>query len=729
MWKRGGRSSALDRAQALLSAKRSSRGDAATTRGLSVNSSSAPPNPHAVLSDLSDLSSASSAPDPEAGTVGPAAAAGAAAAGKVQGRDEDSTKDVGPQSSVGGGGSRFLKKAPPPAVNSTQSPVSKSRTQQVPEPRNVSSSLRGSQTAALSRLAQIESRVRSRQQVGQATKPAENFTSDFGVSPPPAAAQSLEASVQHSAQSSSDQSPRGKRFLKCKTAVAPNNSNTAAGPDVGVRSRSRAADAVVPSASLRLVGGVSLESDEEDMKKLLGDSLDSEDKSFLTPQRASSTRTADEMLSKSRQKVDSTPPPAVVPPSSSSNTAPPRSPSSPAHRSSPFRFTGQPQAHFSPSALSPSPTPPRVSPSPPRRLNSPHRARSPQRSLSSMSGRSEVLSLEELFPVGLGSEDPHSEMSAVSSEDFKLNVLTLDDLVPANLGFTDEAPGKKREAKLRTPVPGSPNRQQLPRLKEKKKAEEQQEEEDELDYHSDFESERRTDPDHSASLVSEHLQGHGDEEEVASEVRDEASDSDMSRRERTDDDYSSNFSDASRSYTSRTADHSPTDSRSRDSRSSRSSRSSVSHSSRSFSHQSRRRASTRKVLKEASVQTQTDPLAYAWPTGAAALGPAVDMNYLGPSPLFTHTVSAEVVEALSTFNPAVFALNELLKQQLAVTRRSIVSSRHLHSSLVRSLEPPNYRYTTLEDTKEYIRKHRPPKLTMEEALEEVLQEMTNQNPV
>lgn len=113
-----------------------------------------------------------------------------------------------------------------------------------------------------------------------------------------------------------------------------------------------------------------------------------------------------QMLSQSNQKVHSTPPLAAVPPASSSNRAPPRSPASPSHRSSPFRFTGQAQAHFSPSVLSPSPSPPHV----------PHRAGSPQRSLSSMSGHSEVLSLEELFPIGPGSEDPHSEMSAVSSE-------------------------------------------------------------------------------------------------------------------------------------------------------------------------------------------------------------------------------------------------------------------------------------------------------------------------
>ncbi|XP_044055759.1 uncharacterized protein C19orf44 homolog isoform X2 [Siniperca chuatsi] len=729
MWKRGGRSSALDRAQALLSAKRNSGGDAESVRGStaktrahtgavggSVETRSAPPNAHTSFSDLSDLSSVSSAPEHGAHTMG------SVAAGKPQGRDGD----LRPQSSLGGGGIRFLKKAPPPANNSSQSPVSKSQMQQAPEPRYVSSSQRGSQTAALSRLAQIESRIHSRKQTRQGPIPAENLTSDLGISPP-AAAQSLEASVQLSAQSSSDQNLKGKRFLKNNIPVAVNNSNTAAvrspkGPDVAVRSRSRAADAIVPSAgletkSVRVVSGVSLESDEEDMRKLLGDSLDSVDNSFLIPGRPSSKRTADKMLSQSSQKVHSTPPPAAVPPSSSSNTVPPHSPASPSRRSSPFRFTGQAQAHFSPSVLSPSPSPPCVSPSPPGRLNSRHRAGSPQRSLSSMSGRSEVLSLAELFPVGLGSPDPHSEMSAVSSEDFKINVMTLDDLVPATLDFTEETSGKEREAKHSAPVPGPANRhQQLPGLKEKEEEQQQQQQEDVLDYQSDFESESRTEPDYSASQVSEHVQGDGDEEEVVSDVREEASDSEMSRG-RTEDDYSSTFSDSSRSYTSRTSDRSQTLSRSRDSRSS------VSHGSRTLSRQSRRRASTRKVLKEAGVQTQPDPLAYTWPAGMATFGPAAGMTYMNPTPVVAHTLSAENVEALSTFNPAVFALNEMLKQQLAMTRRFIESSRHLHSSLVQSLEPPNYRYTTLEDTKEFIRKHRPPKLTMDEALQEVLQEM------
>ncbi|XP_068563284.1 uncharacterized protein C19orf44 homolog [Cebidichthys violaceus] len=718
MWKRGGRSSALDRAQALLSAKRN-RGDAESVQGNtgavggSLKNKSASSSTHALLSDLSELSSVSSAPEHGGGTMLGSAAGAGAGAGTTQAREGLSTKDLRPQGSLGGGGSRFLKKAPPPATISSQSPVSKSHMQHVPEHRNVSSSQRGSQTAALSRLAQIESRIRSRKQVQvqeqarQGPRPAENLNSDVEVSPPPAA-RSLEAPAQLSAQSSSDRSLKATRFLKNKTAVAGNDVTTAAdrspkGADVGVGSR--AADAVVPLAgletkSVRVVSGVSLESDEEDMRKLLGDSLDSVDKSFLIPGRRSSVRTGDTM-------VRSSPPPAAVPPSSSSNRAPPRSPASPPRRTSPFRFTGQARAHFSPSVLSPSPSPPCDSPSPPPgRVDSPHRAGSPQRSLSSVSGRGEVLSLEELF-----SDEHHSEMSAVTSEDFKINVMTLDDLV-----FTERTPGKEREVKHSVPPPDSPNRKDE---QQQQQQEEEEEEEDALDYQSDFESESRTEPDHSVSQVSEHLQGDGDGDEEAaavSEVREEASHSDVSRG-RTGDDYSSTLSDTSRSWTS---DHSQKLSKSSDSGSSRSS---SSHGSQTLSRQPRRRASARKVLKETAVQTHPDPLAYTWPAGVAALGPAVGMTYMDPTPAVAYALSAEMVEALSISNPAAFALNEMLKQQLAVTRRLIESRRRLHSSLVQSLGPPSYRYTTLEDTKEYIREHRPPKLKMEEALEEVLQEM------
>ncbi|XP_034736307.1 uncharacterized protein C19orf44 homolog isoform X2 [Etheostoma cragini] len=716
MWKRGGRSFALDRAQVLLSAKRNSRGrvqsvQVTTVHTRAVKNRFSSLNTHPSLSDLSDLSSVSSAPEHVADTLDSADA-------KTQRRD-DSTKDLRPQSSLGGVGSRFLKKAL--ATNSRHSPISKSHMQQVPKHRNASSSQQGSQTAALRRLVHIESHIHSGMQVQEharhGQKSVENLTSDVGISPPPVA-HSLEAPVQFSAKSSSDKSLKGKRFLKNVTSVAVDSSiTTAARPpnEADFCVRSIAGDAVVTSGglekkSVRVVSGVSLESDEEDIQKLLGGSLDSIDNNFSIPGRCSFRRRADELLSKSSQKAYSSPLPATLSPSSSPNTATPHSPASPSRHSSPFRFLGQTQAHFSPSVLSVSSSPSCVSPSPPL-SNSPHRGGSPQRSLLSMSCHDEVLSLEELF-VGPDSEYPHSEISAVTSEDFKINVMTLDDLVPATLELTEETPGKEREVKQSTRLFGSPNRhQQQLRYNEKEKKEEQQE--GALDYQKDFESENKTESKYSVNQISEHLQEDGDEEKVVPEVREE--DSDVSC-ERTEDNYLSTFSDTGRSYTSQSLDHCNT-CRCRDSKFS------VSHDSWSLTRKSRRHASTRKVLKEAEVQTQPIQLALTRPAGMATLSPAMGITYLDHTPVVAHTLSAEMVEALSTFDPAVFTLNEMLKQQLAMTRCFIERGRHLHSSLVQSLGPPNYRYNMLEDTKEYICKHRPPKLTMEEALEEVLQEI------
>ncbi|KAM4548067.1 uncharacterized protein C19orf44 homolog isoform 2-T2 [Odontesthes bonariensis] len=685
MWKRGARSSALDRAQALLSAKKSSKGDAqgstrdasAKTQGSldgSFKTRSAPPNTHTLLSDLSELSSDRTTSEKGADTDR------CGDAGKTYREEMDSNQDlIRPQSSLGGG-SRFLKKAPPPA-NSSQSPVSGNQKHQVLEPRYVSSQ-HGSQTAGLSRLAEIERHVRSRKQVleqaKQGPKASLSGSSDCVTSPSPAA-QSMEASVQLSALSNSEQRQSEKRFLKKKAALVAECANTASAvaPNVAavrVRSSSKAGNLLEPSEplemkSVKVMGGVNLESDEEDMRKLLGDSMDSSDHSFLEPGRPSSSKRADKMLKGCTPRVHSTAPAPAVHPPSPSRSAPPRSPASSSRRSSPFRFTGQAQAHFSPSVLSPSPSPPRVSPSLPVRLGSSHEAERPPHSRSSSSGRGEVLSLEELF-VGPPSEESCSERISVSSDDFQINVMSLDEPAPASVGFTSETQGKQ----------------------------EQEQEKEALDYQSDFES------DSAGSQVSEHLGGDEEEEQLLSEVREVPFDSDYSRA----------FSDQP-SWTSDCSQRSKSFSKSRDSR-----YSSESQSSSQQSRRRRRRASAGKALKDTGVQTQPYPLAEAWSTGMAALDPTIGMTYMNTA---AHAVSAERLEAIGMFNPAVFALNEMLKQQLAVTRRFIDSNHHLHSCLVRSLEVPNYRYTTLEDTIQKIHKRRPPKLTMEKALEEALQEM------
>ncbi|KAM3619392.1 uncharacterized protein V6R79_007441 [Siganus canaliculatus] len=585
MWKRGGRSSALDRAEALLSAARREpvQGSSAKTEGAvdrSVINRSAPTSAHTLFLDESDLSSVSSARH-----LGPEAAGSAT---DIQRRQGDS-KDAG---------SRFLKKASSSVPKSYQSPFKS------PDPRNTSSSMQDFKAAAVSRLAQNEKR--SFKQDRQDPDPPVNHISDLRITEPEAA---LKASVQQSVQSSSDGSLKGRRFLKSNANIKSTN-NTAARSLQGP-------DAIVPSVGLetksaRSVRTVSLDSDEEDMRKLLGDFSDSVN-SVVTAGRASDINTADKKLNKSRQALNSTAP-AVVPPSSSTS-APPH-PSS--RCSSPFRFPGKAQVHFSPSVPSPTPSPPYRSQSPPGRDGDV----SLQDSVSSLSGCGKVLSLEELFPAGLGSDDPHSEMSEALSEDFKINVLTLDELAPAEDAVREKT--ADQESGTRIGVPVSRSREQL---LDEQEEELQQEEEDVHNYQSDFESESRTEPDSSASQVSEHLHGQEDEEEVVSHSQ--------ASRGRTKDDYSSTFSDTSCSYNSWVSDRSQSHNGHRESRSSDSS---VSHC--SFSQRTRRRRSSAgKLFKEAAVQTDTLP--HSRLKGGTSLGSAIGMS---STPVVTHMFSAEMVE-------------------------------------------------------------------------------------
>ncbi|KAL3869783.1 hypothetical protein ACJMK2_042420 [Sinanodonta woodiana] len=129
--------------------------------------------------------------------------------------------------------------------------------------------------------------------------------------------------------------------------------------------------------------------------------------------------------------------------------------------------------------------------------------------------------------------------------------------------------------------------------------------------------------------------------------------------------------------------------------------------------------------KSAGAQTMTDALHYHWNmygSGFTIPDTALGLGFVDPTPIATHVVSADALEAMTAYSPAMLALHDMLKQQLQLTREFIENQKYLYRSYVENIES-SYRYTTLKDTKNYIRKHRKKKLTFKEALRLVDAEM------
>ncbi|KAI4877667.1 hypothetical protein NFI96_021343 [Prochilodus magdalenae] len=635
MWNRGGfRSAALERAKAQLSGQR------VTNSGTPKN------NTHRDAGSV-NFGLLKARQTPSQGLRDPSSE-------DAESEDQDHHADpakMAPQFAEPfgmGGGSRFLKKPASSAATDrelsapSRTPADASDSKLIPQ--------RSSQSVALSRLALIEDRWRNHK--------SRKLGPDVSVPQEPAL----------SVQSSSDLSMAGGRFLKKKASAPTDQTDHDRTPVGGYKAP--------PDVSSHVEKGT--DSDEEDMRRLLGESLESPDGSLIKVLRQSPQMTAKRNMKSS------------VGVSSSS----PEKYKDKVHVSS--AFTVQHHQIASPSP----PSSPKVLPS--SRPGS-RRAVVTPLSLKSVSGHSEIRSLEELFPVVSKDEDTLSERSSVS-DDFHLNVRTLDDLAPVALG-TAELSREHVDHFLKKTEERSPGFTKLPASSDGEISHEDRREPEAVPaaYESDFESEIQTETAPSAHEISEHFSAaaehqsrsddlHYDDDHTLSE---EPSKSASAHRHRSESSFSRSRSPQSSSYSSdATITQSEPHSR-----------------------------NVRRAVKDATVQTQRDGLTYTWSSGQAALGPSLGMSYVDPTPVASHTVSAEAVEALTAYSPAVFALNDMLRQQLALTRSFVESSRHLHQSMVESLGPADYRYTTLEETKEFIHRNRSPKLTLEDALEEVLQEM------
>ncbi|XP_053730103.1 uncharacterized protein C19orf44 homolog [Synchiropus splendidus] len=598
MWRRGGHSRALDRAEALLSSRGHSDAAAGVTKAspvkapaktvAAVSGRSSLKAKQPALSDLSDLSSISVPSE-----LGLMASANVQ---NTQGREE----------TVGGAGSRFLKKPSTLAMKSSPSSLGKSQ----PEPRSTQLS---SQTAALRRLAQIESRFQITKQVqeprNQDQAPVHHLQAYQSPVPTAVPQASLETK---------------NRFLKKKPSVAADPS-TSGGASGAFKSRTEGAEVEASGKDLSGLNYHMSLSDEEDIRELLGSSVDSSDDSVLGP---TSTRKVNQSDASKAPSLE--PSPASV---SKSSNKPLQSPASPALCNSPFRFTGLAHSHYSPSAASPTP-------SPPISEILPH-------SVSPASARENVLSLDELFPA------EHTERSSTPSHSrHHIKVMGLDQLASASPAFT--------EADILQDITESP-------------VDHQHTEVEEVHYYSDFESETHT----AASQVSEHVP----EEIEAVETMQEDNASFTTRCESSS--HTSHQSPVSRSSSRNTSSDS---------------RHSLSGSSSTL---------TEKLFKEAAVQTHPEPLSASWSAGLAAAISAGQVSHTTP-------LAAQNIQALQSFNPAGKALHEVLQQQLVMMRSFIERSRHLHASLMQSLEPPTYRYTTLEDTMKSIRQHRKSQLQLKD---------------
>ncbi|KAL8584634.1 hypothetical protein ACOMHN_002363 [Nucella lapillus] len=140
-----------------------------------------------------------------------------------------------------------------------------------------------------------------------------------------------------------------------------------------------------------------------------------------------------------------------------------------------------------------------------------------------------------------------------------------------------------------------------------------------------------------------------------------------------------------------------------------------------------KRGEKKVVVETHSVEIQTAApagLHYQWlsQTGVSVMGPSLGLGSVDPTPIAATVINPDALEALTAYSPATLAIHDMLKQQVELIKQFAQAHERLYHALSDS-NVPDYKYTTLEGTKAFIRKHRKPRLTMKQALKMVEQEM------
>ncbi|XP_063770582.1 uncharacterized protein C19orf44 homolog isoform X2 [Pseudophryne corroboree] len=538
--------------------------------------------------------------------------------------------------------SRFLKKKSPSGEHLKGNAASANEMTKHAHPHPVQSKLPTS--AALKRLAEFENRHRLR----KLEMDISENDSDLRTS----------EERPFSNRSSSDFSVRENRFLKKKVYIK----------EPVPRKQEQDTRHAVRSKPESKRG--TMESEEEEMLHLVGSSLEMSENGDRWWKKPEPPRTpSPPSKSTPRRKLRHSPSAlGFFSPRRPPSRLPSRTPSPPSHGTPRFHRRTLSLTRFGSRSPSPSVRSSLSSPSPRLRLG--------RRSRTSMSQRSDLKSLDELFSRA-------EDMSSASSNDFKLNILSLDELaLPAD---TEDLEEKTSNHKAMTVNQLSATRGHELSHKKGNRLPKKPSSTSEEDSASEIQSETNKDSDSSehhhedrSSSSESYFQERPVETDIQSAYSEDFEDSVLSETEQSSKSSSYSKSLSSKEYSFPSSHSSTHPTKPRESKKWAGKGQSV-------------------AVKEIAVQTSDSGFMYHWPQEHTT-NPIV----MEPVSMVSHVVSHELIEALTTYSPMALALNDMLKQQLLLTQTFADMARQFHFSTVQSLESDLYNYTTLEETKKYI---------------------------